>query len=308
MAWLDSSVEQEKGRGMENARKRRFGDRKEGRRLRTLDPYNELAPFLMKTRNDASNLFIDSVEITEAERFLREKRKNGYPGMGLLHLIIAAYIRTAAQYPVINRFISGQRLYSRHNVEFVMTIKKEMRALASETSVKVAFDRTATISDVYDKLKREIDKVRREGEDTTTDDVAKFFMKLPRLVLKLAVRIIEILDYFGKMPNAIMEASPFHGSVVITDIGSLGLPALYHHLYNFGNVPVFIALGAKRKACELRPDGTVQEKKYMDYTLVMDERCSDGFYFSQAFRLFKSLLRDPRTLDEPIESVMEDID
>ena len=308
MAWLDSSVEQEKGRGMENARKRRFGDRKEGRRLRTLDPYNELAPFLMKTRNDASNLFIDSVEITEAERFLREKRKNGYPGMGLLHLIIAAYIRTAAQYPVINRFISGQRLYSRHNVEFVMTIKKEMRALASETSVKVAFDRTATISDVYDKLKREIDKVRREGEDTTTDDVAKFFMKLPRLVLKLAVRIIEILDYFGKMPNAIMEASPFHGSVVITDIGSLGLPALYHHLYNFGNVPVFIALGAKRKAYELRPDGTVQERKYVDYTLVMDERCSDGFYFSQAIKLFKSLLRDPKDLDKPIESVVEDVD
>jgi len=293
---------------MENARKRRFGDRREGRRLRTLDPYNELTPFLMKTRNDASNLFFDSIEITEAERFLREKRKNGYPGIGLLHLIIAAYVRTAAQYPVINRFISGQRLYSRHNVEFVMTIKKEMRALASETSVKVAFDRRETISDVYDKLKREIDKVKREGADTSTDDVAKFFMKLPRLVLKFTVRVIEILDYFGKMPRAIMDASPFHGSVVITDMGSLGLPALYHHLYNFGNVPVFIALGAKRKACELRPDGTVKEKKYVDYTIVMDERCSDGFYFSQAMKLFRSLLREPRSLDEPIESVAEDID
>ena len=308
MAWLGSSARPEKGRGMENARKRRFGDRREGRRLRTLDPYNELTPFIMRTRNDASNLFSDSVEIAEAERFLREKRKNGYPGMGLLHLIMAAYVRTVASYPGVNRFISGQRFYSRHNVEFVMTIKKEMRANAPETSIKVAFDRRETICDVYDKLKAEIDKVRREGEDTSTDDLAKIFMKLPRLILKITVRSIEILDYFGLMPKSIMEASPFHASVVITDIGSLGLPALYHHLYNFGNVPVFIAIGAKRKACELRPDGTVQEKKYLDYTLVMDERCSDGFYFSQAFRLFKSLLRNPGELDEPIESVVEDID
>jgi len=293
---------------MGNGRKRRFGDRREGRRLRTLDPYNELIPFIMKTRNDASNHFSDSVEITESERFLREKRKNGYPGMGYLHLFIASFVRTASQFPGINRFISGQRLYSRYNVEFAMTIKKEMRTTGSETSIKVSFDFTDTVNDVYTKVNREIDKVRLGGEDTTTDNVAKIFMKLPRPVLKLAVRVIEILDYFGKVPQAIMDASPFHASVIITDVGSIGLPALYHHLYNFGNTPVFLALGAKRKALELRPDGTVEERKYVDYKLVMDERCSDGFYFSQALKLFKNAIRYPQMLDVPPDAVIEDVD
>jgi len=293
---------------MENIRKRRVGDRKEGRRLRTLDPYNALIPFIMKTRNDASNLFTDSFEISETERFLREKRKNGYPGMGYLHLFMAAYVRTAAQFPQINRFISGQRFFSRHVVEFAMTIKKEMRTTASETSIKVAFDRRETINDVYMKVNREIDKVRREGEDTSADNLASFFMKMPRPLLKFVIRLFEILDYFGKMPQSIMKASPFHASAIITDIGSIGLPALYHHLYNFGNAPVFLAFGAKRKARELMPDGTVQERKYVDYKLVMDERCSDGFYFSQALKLFKNALKDPKILDAPPESVEEDVD
>jgi len=293
---------------MGNGRKRRFGDRSDGRRLRSLDPYHAMMPFIMKTRNDGSNLMPDTAEITEAERFLRHKRLHGYPGMGLLHLFISTYVRTASQFPAINRFISGQRIYSRSHIEFVMTIKKEMRADAPETSIKVIFDLRDTISDVYKKLNSEIEKVKNKGEDTKTDDLAGMFMKLPRLTLKFIVRFLEFIDYFGMMPKSLLKASPFHASVIVTDLGSIGLPASYHHLYNFGNIPVFISLGAKRKAREVRHDGSIAERKYVDYMFTMDERCCDGFYFSQAYRLFKSLLRDPRVLDEPPETVVEDVD
>ena len=288
--------------------KRRFGDRRDGRRLRTLDPYNAMIPFIMKKRSGSSNHFEDSVEITEVERFFRGKRLNGYPGMGFLHLFIATYIKTTAQYPGINRFVSGQRIYTRDSVDFVMTIKKEMRADAPETSVKASFNKRDTIDDVYDKLNAEISKVKCEGEDTGTDNLAKFFMKLPRLILKFTVSILELLDYFGLLPQAILNFSPFHGSVVITDLGSIGLPAVYHHLYDFGNLPLFIAIGPKRKARELGVDGSVVERKYVDYRIVMDERVCDGFYLSQAFKLFKSLLRNPQLLEQPAETIVEDVD
>ncbi|MCL2367218.1 MAG: hypothetical protein FWC75_09310 [Oscillospiraceae bacterium] len=289
-------------------RKRRFGDRSDGRRLRTLDPFSVMIPFIMKHRNDSSNYFSDAVEITDAERYLRAKRAHGYPGMGLLHLFIATYIRTASQYPGINRFVSGQRIYARKDIEFVMIIKKEMRTDAPETSIKINFDYSDTIYDVYRKMTEQINLVKKEGEDTVTDNLAKVLMKLPRLFLKLIVRVLEIMDYFGIMPKSILRASPFHGTLVITDLGSIGLPAIYHHLYNFGNMPIFIALGAKRKTRELRPDGIIGERKYIEYKLVMDERCCDGFYFSQAFRLFRSILRKPHILDVPPDVIVEDID
>ena len=287
--------------------KRRFGDRREGRRLRTLDPYNAMMPFLMKEKSGASNYFSDMVEISEVEKFLRSKRKQGYPGMGLLHIMVAIYLRVVAQYPAINRFCSGQRIYARNNVEFIMTVKKKLTTEGSETSIKVILDPSETINDVYRKLSEHIDMVKSEGSMTSTDNVANTLVKLPRVLLKFTVGLLSLLDYFGIMPKSILEASPFHGSVIITDLGSVGLPAIYHHLYNFGNLPIFIALGAKKKVRELDINGNVNTKKYIDYKLVVDERICDGFYFSQAFKVFKDLLRNPEKLDIPPEKVTEDI-
>ena len=285
-----------------------MGDRRDGRLLRTLDPYNALTPYIMKVRSDASNYLSDSVEVTEAERFLREKRAAGYPGIGLIHLFIAAYIRVVAQYPAINRFVSGQRIYARNNIEFVMTIKKELKTEAPETSIKVTFDVQESITDVYRKLNAEIDKFKNEGEATDTDDIAKTLFKLPRLILKFTVFLLNVLDYFGILPNSIIKASPFHGSVIVTDLGSISLPAIYHHLYNFGNLPVFVAFGVKRKTREIDKDGELVERKYVDYNFVLDERICDGFYFSQALKMFKSIMRNPGLTDIPPAAVVEDVD
>jgi len=293
---------------MENSRKRRFGDRREGRRIRKLDPYNAMTPFIMKEKSDASNYFSEVIEVSGIESFLRKKRLAGYPGMGVLHLFIATYIRTAAHYPAINRFCSGQRIYARENVEFMMTIKKQLRTDAGETTIKIAFDRRDTINDVYSKLNEEIHKVRNKGEETSTDKAAAAFMRLPRVILRFTVAFLELLDYFGLLPQSLINLSPFHGSVIITDMGSIGLPAIYHHLYNFGNLPVFIAIGAKKRVNELSSEGKVVLRKYIEFKLVVDERICDGFYFSQAFKIFKSLLRDPEALDKPPEQVVEDIE
>jgi len=262
----------------------------------------------MREKSDASNYFSEAVEVSEIERFLRKKRINGYPGMGMLHLFIATYIRTASQYPAINRFCSGQRIYARENVDFIMIIKRQLKTDAKETTIKISFDRKDTIIDVYNKLSAEINKVRDDGASTSTDNIAGALMKFPRLILRFAVGFLEFLDYFGKMPKFIIDASPFHGSVIITDLGSIGLPAIYHHLYNFGNLPVFIALGAKKKVNELSMDGKVVSKKYIEFKFVVDERICDGFYFSQAFKVFKSLLRNPDELDIAPETVVEDIE
>jgi len=262
----------------------------------------------MKKKNDANNFLSDSIEISEIEKYLRNKRINGYPGIGILHLFIAAYIRVVSQYPGVNRFVSGQRIFARHEIEYLMTIKKEMKVDAEETTVKMSFTPWDTIDDVYRKFNAEVEKVRNAGEDTGTDDAANMLMKFPRLILKFIICFLGILDYFGRVPKSLIEASPFHGSMIITDLGSIGSPALYHHLYNFGNIPVFIAIGTKQKRLELNADGSVAERKYVEYKCVMDERIVDGFYFSQVVKYFKTLLKKPQVLEEPPETVVEDID
>lgn len=293
---------------MEQKRKRKFGDRKEGRWLKNLAPLYSLVPYIMRTRDDSQNYFSDTIDIAEAERFLRKKRAEGYPGMGMLHLFAAAYVRTISQRPALNRFVSGSRIYARNNIEFVISIKKEMRSDSNETCIKVVFDPHDTINEIYTKLNAEIDKVRVNSEDTGTDTVAAAFMKLPRLVIRLGIQLVYLLDFFGLLPQKILDASPFHGSFIISDLGSLGIPPIYHHIYNIGNLPVFLCFGAKRRELAMNTDGTVYEKKVIDYRVVTDERICDGFYYAQAFKYMKSYLRHPEVLDVPPEEVFEDID
>ena len=100
----------------------------------------------------------------------------------------------------------------------------------------------------------------------------------------------------------------FHGSLFFTSMGSLGIQPIYHHLYDFGNLPVFGAFGCKRRAMEVQEDGTVVQKKYIDVKFVLDERIVDGYYYAVFFKHYRSLLRHPEILDNPPEEIVRDID
>ncbi len=286
---------------------RKFGDRKEGKFLRTLDPYYAITPFIMRTRSDSQNYFSVQIEITKATNFIRQKRSEGLERLGFLHLLVAAYVRMLSQCPQLNRFVSGRRIYSRNDIVFVMTVKKEMSAEAGETSIKVRFDPADTITDVYNKIEAEIQKVKTNDGESKTDGAARLLMKTPRFLLQLVVRILEVLDYFGRLPDSLMEASPFHGSVIVTNMASLGIPPIYHHLYNFGNLPVFLSFGAKQREYELTRDGKVAERNYMNLAVVTDERICDGFNYAKGFKYVKSYLRDPAELDVPPAKVNVDV-
>ena len=287
--------------------KRRFGDRKEGRLLRSLSPFYKFIPYIMAKKNDACNQFEDSVEITEVERWLREKRQAGWKGMGMLHLFIAAYVRTLSHCPGLNRFVSGQKIYARNNIEVVLAVKRAMTADAEETTIKVVFEPTDTVFDVYRKLNEKVDEIKANDGENNTEQVAGVLSKLPGLLLKFALWFINLLDYFGLLPMSLLDASPFHGSMIITDLGSIGIPPIYHHLYNFGNLPLFIAFGAKRRAYELDKTGTPVERKYVDYKVTMDERTIDGVSYATAFKYLKYYMKNPTALEIPPEKVEEDV-
>ena len=290
-------------------RKRRFGDRSDGYKLRSLQPISKVSPYIMPNRSGASVYFHESIEITEAENYIRKKRNQGLKGFGIMHLLLAAYVRVISQRPQANRFISGQRIFSHgDDIVVALTIKREMTLEAEETIIKVHFSPTDTADDVYYKLQKLIDENKEANPDSNFDSTAKFFNFIPGLLLKNAIWFIKVLDYFGLLPKGLIDVSPFHASMYITSMGSLGIPPVFHHLYDFGNVPVFLSFGAKYKKTELKPDGTPVQRKYIDYNIVCDERICDGFYLASSFKLFKTYFRNPHVLDEKPETVVHDVD
>ncbi len=287
--------------------KRRLGDRKEGRLLRSYPAYNKFTPFVMKQSNDACNYFEDSIEVTEVDRWLKEKRAQGYKGLGIMHLFLAAYVRTVAFRPGLNRFVSGQRIYARHNIEVVMTVKRSMTDDSEETSIKAFFSPSDTIFDIYRKINEKIDEVKANDDGSGADKFAETVIKLPRFILNSLIASLKALDYFGWVPQSLLDISPFHGSMIITDLGSLGIPPVYHHIYNFGNLPLFIAFGAKRRVIELDSSGQPVSRKYIDFKATIDERICDGFYMASSFKYIKHFLRNPSLLETPPERIEQDI-
>ena len=287
--------------------KRRFGDRKEGRLLRSLDPYTKFMPYIMPTRNDGCNQYEESFEVTQVDRRLRALRREGYKGIGMLHFIIASYVRCVSMLPGVNRFVVGRRVYARNNIEVVLTVRRGMSTDSTETTIKVVFDPYDTIFDVYHKMTEKINEIKFGDQDNNTEEVAGALIKLPRFLLRFAIGVLRVMDYFGVIPQSLLDASPFHGSMIITDLGSLGIAPIYHHIYNFGNLPLFIAFGAKRKAMELDMNGNLVQRKYIDFKAVTDERICDGYYYATSFKYFKKYLHNPELLEVPPEKVVEDL-
>ncbi len=286
-----------------------WGDRSDGRRLRTLPPMAMVSPYIMVTRVTSSNFIRDEVEISNLERYVREKRREGLTNFGMTHVMIAAYVRCVAKYPGLNRFLAGQRVYSRgDDIQYCMTVKKEMSTDSPDTVIKLHLKPTDTVYDVYRKLDEEVQKVKDTPLNSSFDQTAKAFTLMPGLVFKFAVWLLKTLDYFGLLPRFLLEVSPFHGSVFFTSMGSLGIPAIVHHLYDFGNLPVFVAFGCKYRRNEVANDGTILHKKYVDMTYCLDERICDGFYYATVLKYLRRLLANPERLDAPPEKVERDID
>lgn len=293
----------------EKKRRRRFGDRSEGRKLRKIDPLTKFMPYIMPKRCDALNYFEDRFDISEAEKLCREEVKKGNTNFSLLHVFLASYVRMVSQRPAVNRFVSGQKIYARNEIEVMMTVKKKMALDGEETCIKVYFEPTDTIEDVYRKFNETVVEAVGDREDKNSfEKVNKLLSLIPGLLCRWTVSFLNFLDYFGLLPRFLTKLSPFHASFAITSMGSLGIRPIYHHIYNFGNIPVFLAYGAKQRENVLQEDGTVKKNKYIELKAVTDERICDGYYYASAFKLMKKIFENPYSLYEAPEKVYEDID
>ncbi len=288
---------------------RTWGDRSDGRRLRSITGMNLLAGYFMPDRNDACNSIRDTVEISAVEAYIHRKREEGLKGFGIMHVFLAAYVRCVAKYPGLNRFFSGQRIHQRdEDISFTMVVKKDMSTDAPDTSIKLHLNVHDTAEDVYHKLNAKIEDVKNGAEDDGLDSLMGLLSLIPGLLLKFLVWVLKLMDYFGKLPKFLLELSPFHGSVIFTSMGSLGIPPVVHHLYNFGNLPVFLAFGRKYRKTQLNQDGEIVTHRYVDISMNTDERTVDGFYYAAVLKHFHKICRNPSQLDHPPVEVIRDQD
>ena len=290
-------------------RRRRWGDRSDGRKLRTINPMNKFMPYIMPMRCDACNTYADMFDVTKTDKFCREKVKAGMTNFSFLHVMLAAYVRCISQRPGVNRFVSGQKIFARNDIQIVMTIKKTLSLESPDTCIKVRFNPDDTVDEIYEKFNKVVAEVQSKPEEVNSfDNLNKALSLIPGLLCRWTVGLLNLMDYFGILPKKLLWLSPFHGSMIITSMGSLGIRPIYHHIYNFGNLPVFLAYGGRRSVVCCDKDGKAFVKKYIEIKAVTDERICDGYYYASAFKLVKRLVENPELLEVKPDVIHEDID
>jgi hypothetical protein len=279
--------------------KRLLKDRSDGKRIKAKDPFFRIIPYIMKERTDAQVFFEETINLEEIHELTRKLRKDGLK-VRFVHVVIAGLVRTLSQKPKVNRFIAGKKAYSRNEIAISIAVKKSMDIDSPEAIIKLFFSPTDTLLDIVEKVNNAFDEnVEKMNQQNDTDKAAKFFNMLPGFLLNMSVGFIKFLDNHRMMPKFLIKLSPFHSSVFVVDLGSIGISSAYHHIYNFGTTTVFIAFGTKDREISTNSDNELTTKKTMTFKYVVDERVVDGYYFASAIKLFKVIMRSPEQLLEP---------
>ncbi len=276
--------------------------RADGTLLRHTDPMYRVAAHVMAKRSDAQNAITLDIPLAPIETYLRQKKKEGV-SVSHMAVIMAAYIRTMAEYPALNRFIVNKRAYTRNEIAVGMVVLRGGKA-DDGTMSKIYFEPRDTIFDVEEKIQKYVSDNRREVTDNATDKLIAKLVGIPGL-LRVAVNVLKWMDWHNLLPKSIIDASPFHVSMVFTNLASIRTNHIFHHCYDFGTTSMVMAAGNTREVAKRR-GGDIVFEKCLPLGVVMDERICSGSYFAMAFRRMKEYLKNPALLEEPVETVLTD--
>ena len=253
-------------------------------------------------RCDAQVFLNYKLDYEKMARYIVEQGNNGNK-FTFMELIIAAFVRTISELPEINRFVSNKRLYARTQLTVSFALLKETAKEddIEENTVKCYFDPRDTIFDVAERVSEAIEQNRREEADNSTMKVAKLLLN--PILANTVVALARFLDRYGIMPKYILDASPFHTSMFFTQMASIGMPAVNHHIYNFGTTSLFVSMGSVIRETSVGPDGKTVRKRYLPVGITADERICAGAMYARLVDRFMHYLSNPQLLETPPESV-----
>ncbi len=278
---------------------RKWGDRRDGKLIRNLDSMHSIMPLIYPNRCDNEAYMTMHIDLEKTEAYIREKnRKCPEEKIAIFEVIVAAAMKTIRLRPQMNRFIANKNMYQRNEVSAAFVVKKVLSDDGEESLARIVAEDTDTLETLNRKIQDQISFCRK-GTDMSTDAM-NFIQKLPGK--HLIGLIARFLDRHGWMPKAAIATDPYQCSVVLTNLGSIGMNSGYHHLMNWGTTSIFIVVGKKHKRPHYDSEGNVTMRKELDLSMTIDERIADGYYYAKTLKLLKKLIENPELLEGPFNA------
>ena len=287
---------------MSEERKRRWGDRRDGRWVRDVPGLQTVMAHLMPNRTDCEVFMNDKFDVTELMRYLEEKNAS-HPDYKttVCPALIMSVARMIRERPKMNRFIQGRRMYERDEISLSFVCKRRFADNGEESLMVFVPKEEDTLETLSRKIVGDVRETRRSEVSTGgIDALLDAFAKIPRPLLMFIIRVIRWLDFWGVNPKALTDGDPNYTTVLLSNLGSIRAPAVYHHLNNYGTNSIMITVGTLHKEELVMPDGHKEIRDVVDIGATLDERIADGFYFARSLKLVKHIFANPALLDRPL--------
>ena len=271
--------------------------RPDGTRVKGLTPIVQALPYIMPKRYDAQNWASDYVDEEIIKGFIRQKRREGQH-VTHMSVLVAAYYKAALENPKVNYFIMNRKVYKRNHFCFSFVILKTREdGTPDETALKVFLEPEDDVFTISRKIKELVDRNQETAHNNSTDKFVNLAFSTPGLA-RFVFWMAYHLDLHGLLPRKIIDLSPFHTSLFVTNLASINTRYIYHHCYEFGTTSVFICMG-KPTLDTLAPAGS--RKKQLPLGVVMDERIATGIEYSRFFAAFERYLKKPELLESRLD-------
>lgn len=266
--------------------------RPDGIRVKDADPMYSLIPYFLTKRYDSMNMITIDLPEEPMKDYINKKRREKTP-VSHLALIIAAYVQVVAEFPAINRFVKNKRIFQHKDITVSMVVLRPGND--NDTMSKIYFTPDDTLMDVQNKINEYITENRKDNNANKLDKWMNVLLKF-RPVVRIAIDLITWLDNIGLLPMAVIKASPFHASLLVSNLASIRTNHIYHHVYEFGTTSIAITMGNMEEVPRRTRDGIVFDR-CIPLGVVMDERICSGHYFAQAFTRMREYLKNPELLE-----------
>ena len=283
-------------------RPRKWGDRRDGHWVKDAPGLNVVMTCLFPKRTDSEVCLQQDIDVTELLKYIETKNQiHPEYKTTLFHCFVTILARAVNERPYLNRFVQGARIYERDEITLSFTAKRRFTDHSEESLMVYTAKGSDTLDDVSRKIVGDVHEMRERKKTVGIDEWLDKFAALPRPILIAAIRLIRILDFWGKVPRALSDGDPNYTSVLLSNLGSIKCPGVYHHLNNYGTNSIMITIGTIHKAPFFHEDGTMEMRDYVDIGATLDERIADGFYFARSLKLIQHICAHPELLDRPLE-------
>jgi len=266
--------------------------RPDGDYVRDLSRIRRIMPFIMRKRNESTVFFEQKLDATKTLFFLNDFRDHTGLRATMLHLLIYASAHMIKDRPRMNRFVAGGRIFQRRGIWISFSAKKRKTEDAPIVLVKREIDPSWSFEELVRQIQGGISEGRSDKPSTTDTELSLMF-KLPTFLIGWLVWLLMKLDHFGLLPGAYIKKDPLFASIFIVNLGSIDLDAGYHHLYEYGNIPMLIMAGRSKEEIVVGPDGKPEVRSMMTLRYSFDERVEDGLYGARALEIMKKIIEDP---------------